>query len=223
MLTGLLVVALAVAPPLTPVSPRLINVHGQAVLSFPADQLIASFQVVSAAREPAAARKVSEAKVVALKKVFADLGVSEKDVVIQEGAATPEYRGNEIISHTWIRSVTLSLGELTGADKTLTAVMRALGVQSGHLVLRSSAQLEWEAKARVAAAAAAKDRALKLVETLGGKLGLPRVVTDQTSAAQAMVSSTVILPANGGDATFARPELTVGGNVAVQFDIRDEP
>ncbi|MCA3014468.1 MAG: hypothetical protein INH41_18960 [Myxococcaceae bacterium] len=78
----------------------------------------------------------------------------------------------------------------------------------------------WETKARFAAAATARERATALVETRGGKLGLPRSITDQTSG-QAMATVSVALPAEG-TLTIGSGDLSVTGLVSVQFDLRDE-
>ena len=73
----------------------------------------------------------------------------------------------------------------------------------------------------IAAAAAAKERAVNVIETLGGKLGLPRVVTDQSTASQGVGSAYAVLPAEG-NTSINLVDLTITSHVTVQFDIRDE-
>lgn len=221
MLPTLLALALSVTPPLTPISPRLINVNGESTISFPANQITATFQITGRDRDVAGARKVLDQKLRAVQKALHGAGIDEKHVLVHEGGAVPEYRGNEVVAQQLSRTLIITFSDMAKFEDALTSVMRAGGAQQGTLQLRNTEQKTYEQKARTAAAASAKERATSLVETLGGKLGLPRVVNDVSTAAQGVGAVGVWCPAEGVP-TINLVELSIVSHVAVQFDIRDE-
>lgn len=223
MLPLLLTLALAVAPPLTPISPRLMTVTADAKLTLLPNQLVGTLQVTAKDRDQAGARKGTDEK---LRKVVAALkaaGVEARAMVLHDTAVVPEYRGNEVVGHTAVRNLTLTLSDLTRVDEVLTAAMRAGAQPHGPILLRNSDHRVWEEKGRIAAANAARVRATAILEALGAKLGLPRSVTDQTPQNQGQVSGHFVAGPDGAVVTgFAATELTVIAQVSVQFDIRDD-
>ncbi|MBL8910425.1 MAG: SIMPL domain-containing protein [Archangium sp.] len=221
MLPTFLALALSVAPPLTPVSPRLINVNGESTITFPANQITATFQIMGRDRDVAGARKVLDQKLRAVQKALHGAGIDEKHILVHEGGVLPEYRGNEVVAQQLSRTLVITFTDMAKFEDSLAAVMRAGGAQQGTLSLRNTEQKLYEQKARTAAAASAKERATNLVETLGGKLGLPRVVNDGSTAAQGIGSVGVWCPPEGSP-TINLVELSVVAHVTVQFDIRDE-
>lgn len=221
MLVALLAVALAVSPPLTPVSPRLINVAGDAVVTFPANQLLATFHLTAKDRDVPGARKAADVKLRAVEKVLASAGIDGRRIIVHDTGPLAEYRGNEVVGQNYTRTVVVTVTDLSKLEDLLAAAMKAAGVPTCNLMLRSSEVKTYEVKARVAAAAVARDRASNLVETLGGKLGLPRSVTDHSSGSQGTANAIAVLTPEG-TASVNLVDLQVSSTVAVQFDIRDE-
>lgn len=214
---------LAVAPPLTPVSPRLINVAGQSKVTFPANQVTAVVVVTSRDRDQKAALKTSDDKVRKLLDAVRGAGLEDREVLINPHAANPDYRGNEIIAYDVTRQVTLSVNDLKKLDAILNAAIKAGATLHGALSYSNTSVPAYELKARTAAATSAKEKAIAMVEALGGKLGLPRTVSDGSSNATATAVRYLVPAADGTVLTRATEiELFVTSQVNVQFDIRDE-
>ena len=223
MLPLLMTLALAAAPPLTPISPRLVNVTADARLTFLPNQLVSNLVVTTNHRDQAGARKANDEKLYKVMGALKTAGVEQRDMALQAPGIVPDYRGNETIGFTATRSLTLTLNDLSRVDQVLTAALRAGAQPNGPVLLGNRDHAGWEDKARLAAATAARVRATAVVEALGAKLGLPRGVTDQTPQNQGQLSANFIAGPEGAVVTgFATTELSVTGQVSVQFDIRDD-
>jgi uncharacterized protein YggE len=223
MLAFVAAVVLAVAPPLTPVSPRLINVSGQSKLAFPANQALAVVAVTSRDRDLKSATRGSDDKVRKLLDAVRSAGLEDREVQVNPPAPNPDYRGSEVIAYDVTRQVTLTVSDLKKLDTILNAALKAGATMHGSISFSNTTQATYELKARTAAAAAAKEKATAMVEALGGKLGLPRTVGDSTPNGTAGAVRYVVPAADGTVTTHATEvELSVTALVSVQFDIRDE-
>ncbi len=223
MLPLLMTVALAVAPPLSPVSPRLLTITAEAKVTFPANEAFGNLVVTVKERDEARTRKAADEK---LHKVLAAMkaaGASGPILVVRDSAIVPDYRGNEIIGYLSTRVITFTLGDLARIDGVLTAALRAGAQPSGAVVVRHSDSRAVEEKARLAAATAARVRATAILEALGGKLGLPRVVSEQLQAGLGQMSAVFYANTDGVVISgFAAIELSAVAQVSVQYDIRDD-
>lgn len=218
MLSTFLALALAVAPP---PSPRIISVAGDARLTFRPNQALVTFVLqVSQQRDAANARKASDEKVSRFMKAIAQAGVTTANVVLADGAAQPEYRGNEIASYSMSRVANITVTDLSKLDEVLTAGVKSGALPSGNVTLQATDHDVYETKARIAAAAAARERAKALTETLGAKLGLLVSVSDSTPVVESISAGAFVANADGVVTTgFGSKLLAVTSHVTVQFDI----
>lgn len=223
MLAFVAAVVLAAAPPLTPISPRLINVVGQSKLAFPANQAMASVVITARERDQKAATKLADEKLRKLMDAVNKAGAEERDVLVNPSGASPDYRGNEVIAWDVTRTVTLTMNDLKKVDAILTAALKAGAAMHGAVTFTNTSVATFELKARTAASASAKEKATAMVEALGGKLGLPRTVSDASPHSGASAMRHVVPAADGSVITHAGEiELFVTAQVNVQFDLRDE-
>ncbi len=216
MLGTLLVAALAAVPP----NGRHIIVSGDAVQTYRANQVVATFVLSVNQRDQAAARKLSDDKLAKLVKACTAAGVEARNVLVVDGGLTPDYRGNEIVAYVQHRTVTLTITDLARLDEALSAAVKNGAVPSGAAVLRNTDFQALATKARLAAAASAKERAKGMIEAMGGKLGLPVAVSDQTSGVDGVSAGTFTASPDGAvTAAWATRELTIVARVTVDFDI----
>jgi uncharacterized protein YggE len=223
MLAALLTLAVAVAPPLSPVPPRQVTVTGEARVTFVPNQVVVSFSLGSTHRDLASLHKAHEDKVRKFLEACRAAGVEPRQWVLVHGGPTPDYRGSEVIGQVMTTQVTITLSDMARVDPVLDAALRAGGQPSGAVVLRNTEHVGYETKARIAAAATAKERAAGMVEAVGGKLGLPRAISDATQRhdGTSVGGLFVLKPGVGLPASFAGTELSVTSTVTAVFDIQD--
>lgn len=218
----LLLLTLAVAPPLSPVSPRLITLSADAKVNYPATTLTTGFQLQVKDRDGTAAKKNADEKLRKLLDALVAAGADPKSLQTYDNGLTPDYRGSEVIGQIGVRSVTLTLNDLSKADAIFTAAHKAGATQNGTASLTADGA-QAEQKARLEAATQVRARASALTEVLGGKLGLPRTVNEQNAGTIAVATRFFPVAADGSVVTnAASTELTAHVRVTVQFDIRDE-
>lgn len=217
MLSTLLVLSLAAAPL---ASPRVINMMGEARLTFRPNQVVATFLITATHREQAGAKKSNDEKLAKFVKACREAGVEQRNMTINEGGIVPEYRGNEVVNHVMNRSVLITITDMARVDDALTAAVRNGGTQTGSVVLQNTEHSTYETKVRVAAAASARERAKGVTEALGAKLGFPMGVTDNTPVVQSVAAGSYSVPPEGPIVTsFATRELVATSQVTVQFDV----
>lgn len=222
MIPLLTLLALGAAPPLTPISPRLITMSVDSRVSFPATQLTATVQVVGKDKDVAGARKSADEKLRKLVEALRVAGVEARRLQAFDNGVSPDSRGSEVIGQLATRSVLVSIVDLTQADAVFTAANRAGAMVSGPVTF-SADTTSFEAKARLEAATIARARASAMVEALGGKLGLPRTVSDHLNGSQVTTTRYLQPSADGSVTTNATSvDLTVVVHLTAQFDIRDE-
>lgn len=223
MLAALLTLAVAVAPPLSPVAPRQVSVSGEARVTFAPNQLVATFSLGSNHRDLAGLQKAHEDKVRKFLEACRAAGVEPRQWVLVHGGPVPDYRGSEVVGQLMTSTVTLTLNDLARVDPVLNAALRAGGQPTGNVVLRNTEHVVFETRARIAAAASAKERATGMVEALGGKLGLPRAVSDVTHRNDGTSVGGLFVLKPGADlaTSFAGTELSVTSTVTAVFDIHD--
>jgi hypothetical protein len=193
---------------------------GDAKLSFRPNQLIASFHVSTTSKDQVAARKSNDEKLAKFVRACRDAGVEQKNITLNEAGVAPDYRGNEVVGYTVNRSAVLIITDMARVDDALTAAVRNGGTQISAVVLQNTEHQAYETKARIAAAAVARERAKGVVEAVGGKLGLAATVVDRTTAVESVSAGNFVVPPEGPVSTsFASRELTVTSQVTVQFDI----
>lgn len=193
---------------------------GEARLSYRPNQVVATFLISASHRDPAGAKKVNDEKLAKFVKACREAGVEQRHVTVNEAGVMPEYRGNEVVGHLHNRTVSLTITDMARVDDALTAAVRNGGVPHGAVMLQNTERLAWETKARVAAAAVARERAKGVVEALGAKLGLPLGVTDHTTSVDMVPAGSFAIPVEGPVVTaFASRELIVTSQVSAQFDV----
>lgn len=223
-----LLIAVAVSSTVPGASPsagaRTLTIAGDARVSFRPNQVAATFHVSASHRDQATARRQSEEKAHKLLEALTAAGVQARDLTVTESGPAPEYRGNEVTSYLSTRQVAVVVTDLARVDEAFTAAVRAGGQPIGGVTVRHSDSKAFETKARIAAAAVARERAAGIVEALGGKLGLPRTVSEggQPNPGQS-VGTLVVGPGGKVTTGFGAVELSVVGQVHVVFDILDAP
>ncbi len=215
MLAPMLALALAVAPPLTPVSPRLINVNGEVSLTVPATKLQLYVPMSVREKDTATARRSADAKLAAMKKALP----ASAEVLVYDGSITPDVRGAEVIAQTLTRTIYVTFNDLSRVEEDAGTALRLLGAPGASGQLFSNDAVVSAQKASITAAKNARERATLMVEALGGKLGLPRTVSESVSAPPAISFSVTLAD---GAVKMGKLELPVSAHVSVQFDIRDD-
>ena len=215
MLAPLLAIALAVSPPLTPVSPRLITVNTDVSLTVPASKVTLHVPIAVREKDAATARRTADAKLAAMKKALP----GSVEVLVYDGGLSPEVRGAEVIAQTLSRTISITFNDLSHVEDDIATALRLLGAVGASGQLMSNDTVTIAQKASVTAAKNARERATLMVEALGGKLGLPRTVSESVSAPPT-VSFAVSM--SEGVVKLGKLELPVSAHVSVQFDIRDE-
>lgn len=216
MLPALLVLALTASPS----QPRAISMTGDAKQTFRPNQVVASFLLSASSRDQAGARKVNDEKLAKFVRACREAGVEQRHLTINEGGATPEYRGNEVTGYLFNRSVILTITDMARVDDALTAAVRNGGVVSGSVMIQNTEHQLYETKARVAAAQAARERAKGVTEALGAKLGLPINVNERTTPVESVPVGSFSVPVDGQVTSgFANREMIVTSQVTVQFDM----
>ncbi len=214
-----ILLALALATTNSNGQPRVITVAGEAKLTYRPNQVVATFVVPAAAKDAVGVKKISDEKIAKILKACRDAGVEQRNIMITENSVVPEYRGNEVVGQQLSRALNLTITDMGRIDEALTAAVRN-GAQPQGVYLQNTERLTWETKARVAAAAVAKERAKGEVEALGAKLGLPLGITDHTTSQEMVSAGTFSVPAEGPVVTaFASRELSVSSQVSAQFDV----
>ncbi|MFO0599107.1 MAG: SIMPL domain-containing protein [Myxococcaceae bacterium] len=222
MVLPLLLLTLSVSPPLTPVSPREITLSADARVTYPATQLVTAFQLQVKDRDAATAKKLADEKLKKLLDVLAAAGADPKKLEGHDNGQTPDYRGSEVIGQIGVRSVTMTLTDLSKADAIFQAAHKAGATQNGTAVLSGDATAA-EQKARLDAAGQLRTRASAIVEALGGKLGLPRTVSEQNGGSIPQATRYFPVAADGSVLTNAHAiELVAAVRITVQFDLKDE-
>lgn len=220
----MLALILASTLALAPGQNRAITVTGEARISFRPNQVVAVFSVTSSNREAAAARKATEEKFTKLTKACRDVGLEQKSLIVTESAPQPEYRGNEIVGYSFTRSASITFTDMPRLDEALTAISRSGATLVGTVMLQNTEHVAFETKARIAAAAAARERAKGIIEALGAKLGLPISVGDSTPRIESVQGGVLAPGADGTVVTgFANRELSVLSQLTVSFDIEPQP
>jgi uncharacterized protein YggE len=203
---------------------RSITVAGESRIAFRPNQIIATFSVTASNRDAVLAKKANDEKFAKLMKACRDVGVEPKSLVIMEGAAQPEYRGNEVVSYSVARSATVTLTDMARVDEALTAISKSGAVLATGVTLQNTDHATFETKARVAAAAAARERAKGITEALGARLGMPISVSDGTPRIESLQAG-VFAPAADGTVTtsFATKEMVLVAQITVAFDMEPTP
>lgn len=223
-----LLVAVALSSSITGAAPlpgsRTLTIAGDARVTFRPNQVAATFLVTATHRDQATARRQSDEKVRKVLDGLLAAGVQARDLTVTEAAPAPEYRGNEVTGYVSNRHVAVVITDMARIDEALTAAVRAGGQPAGNVVVRHTDAKAFETKARLAAAAVARERAQGIVEALGGKLGLPRTVSESGQPNQGQgVGAVVVGPEGKVTSGFGAVELSVLGQVHVVFDILDAP
>lgn len=217
MLSTLLALALAASP--TP-NPRVMTMQGDARLTFKPNQALATFSISASHRDQTGVKKASDEKLTRFLKACREAGVEARNTTINDGAVTPEYRGNEVVGHILYRSVILTITDMSKLDEALTAAVRNGGTPAGPVILQNTDHLLYETKVRIAAATVARERAKGVIEALGAKLGLPSSVSDRTPTVETVSAGGFSVPVEGPVVTaFANRELVATSQVTVQFDV----
>jgi uncharacterized protein YggE len=203
---------------------RTLTVAGDARVTFRPNQVAVAFVVTASHRDQAVARRQSDEKVRKVLDALLAAGVQARDLTATESGPGPEYRGNEVISYVSTRHVAAVVSDMARVDEALTAAVRAGGQPIGNVTVRHSDSKAFETRARIAAAAVARERAAGIVEALGGKLGLPRTVSESGQPNQGQSAGAIVVGPEGRVVSgFAAVELAVVGQVHVVFDILDAP
>lgn len=203
---------------------RTLTIAGDARVSFRPNQVATTFLVTASHRDQAVARRQSDEKVRKVLDALLAAGVQPRDLTATEVGPSPEYRGNEVISYLSTRHVAIVITDMARIDEALTAAVRAGAQPSGAVMVRHSDSRAFETKARIAAAAVARERAAGIVEALGGKLGLPRTVSESGQPNPGQSAGSVVVGPDGKVTSgFGAVELSVLGQVHVVFDILDAP
>lgn len=226
MLPLLVAVALSSSVPGASLSSgaRTLTIAADARVAFRPNQVAATFLVTSSHRDQALARRQSDEKVRKVLDALLGAGVLPRDLTATESGPAPEYRGNEVTGYASTRHVAVVLTDMARIDEALTAAVRAGGQPYGSVTVRNSDSKAFETKARLAAAAVARERAAGIVEALGAKLGLPRTVSESGQPNQGQSAGAIVVGPEGKVTTgFGAIELSVLGQVHVVFDILDAP
>ena len=193
---------------------------GEAKLTFRPNQVVAPFLIAAPGKDAAAAKKVADEKVAKFVKACREAGVEQRNVLITEGGASPEYRGNEVTGYLVSRSVILTLTDMARVDEVLTAAIRNGGVQGGAVILQNTEHQSYESKVRLIAAQVARERAKGVTEALGAKLGLPVNVSDHTQPVENVSAGNFSVAADGSvTSSFANRDLAASSQMTVQFDM----
>lgn len=215
----LLALALTASIPASPPSPRQLAITGSSRVTFRPNQVVASFQLDTQHRDAAGARRAIEER---LRKVLAALegaGVSPQNVISNVGNVGAQYRGNEVVGHAAAAVLSVTLTDMSRVDEALAAALKAGANPTGVLIANTDHE-RFENQARVAAAAAARERAAEVLRALGARVGLPAAVNDQTPVAQQVSAGTFVASADGKvHSGLASRELEVTSQVSVRFDI----
>jgi len=215
MLAPFLALALAVAPPLIPVSPRLITVNGEVSLTVPATKLQLYVQMSVREKDVATARRTADAKVAAMKKALP----ASVELLVTDGGISPDVRGSEVIAQTLNRTIYVTFNDLSRAAEDALTALKLAGASNATGQIFTTDTAASAQKASITAAKNARERATLMVEALGGKLGLPRTVSENVSAPPAISFAVTLVD---GAVKMGKLELPVSARLSVQFDIRDE-
>jgi hypothetical protein len=216
----MLVLATLTATAAPPPGPRHIVVIGVAREVARPNQATVRASLLTQARDLATAKKSGEERERKLLAALLAAGVERGAVQFEVGAPQADQRGVETIGWQQYTGVILSLKDLAKLDDAVTVLVKNGAIMPSPVVLENTEHEVAESKARIAAAANARERAKGMIEALGAKLGLPVTVSDSTPA---MASTTVgaVQLANDGPVTtgWASKELITTSQVTVQFDI----
>jgi uncharacterized protein YggE len=193
----------------------LITVNGEVSMTVPATKLTLHIPTATREKDAATARRAADAKLAAMKKALP----ASVEIVVYDGGLSPEVRGSEVIAQTLSRTISVTFNDLTHAEDDIGTALKHLGVVGASGQLIANDPVTAAQKASITAAKNARDRATLMVEALGGKLGLPRTVSESVSAPPS-VSFAVTMAE--GVVKLGKLELPVSAHVSVQFDIRDE-
>lgn len=217
MLVPLLALSLAVAPP---IGPRIVTITSESQVVFHPNQVVMSFNLATPHRDQTGAKKANDEKLRGLLAAWAKAGVDGNQLTYVEAAASPDYRGNEVIGWIGVRNVSVVFSDLNRIDEAITAALKSGATLTGGVALRNTEHQLYENQARIAAAKQARERANGMMQALGAKAGLPATLSESTPAVWNVAGAPFMAAADGTVTThYALAELTATSHVTVQFDI----
>jgi uncharacterized protein len=215
----------------TPAEPRTLAVAADAQINVVPDQ--AKFTVVVDASDvdKKRAQQLVQERTAKVIEAATKAGVKASGITIAHLSLSPEYaldaKGRPIytIVKRWIatRTITVCVDDLKRMNDVFGAVIDAGGIIQGNVTFDTSRLEELREAARKRAAQIARTKAETLVETLGGKLGLPRSISevDPSWSGPVNYANAVEDWRNGAftDGAFSAGSMTISAHIDVTFEV----
>ena len=222
--------------------PRLVNVTGEAEVRVVPDEVVLTLGIETHDNQLAVAKSQNDAIVRKVLALSTEFGIAPEHVQTDYIGVRPRYPDGcyelcDPIGYVVLKSVVITLGDLTKFEDLLTSVLDAGVNYVQGIEFRTTELRKYRDKARALAIRAAREKATALAGELGQKAGLPQTIQEQQSSwwsgygawwgsrwGSAMTQNTVQEyqgASLGVDSSVAPGQISVKASVAVSFELTD--
>lgn len=212
-------------------APRLITVSGDAEIRVVPDEVVFTIGVETSGRDIEAAKNLNDERIKRLLALTKEYKIDPKLVQTDYMSIQPFYNKEGKLDSYYVRkSMVIIMKDISRFEHIISDFVKAGGNYVPGIQFRTTELRKHRDAARSLAIKAAKDKAIKLANELGQKVGRPYTISEGSSqwassyGSRSMrnVSQNVSLASSGdtsGEGTIAPGSISVTATVTVSFEL----